>query len=233
MIVGIDDTDTLESEGTNRLARRLAAAMPDGFRVAAVLRHQLLFDPRVPYTSHNGCASLLVDAPTGADVPALAGGLEALMRERFVPGSDPGLCVATAVPAEVVEWGRRCQRDLLSRADAYALAEGSGIHLRGIGGTEDGVIGALAAVGLAATGEDGRVVHMAGWPWPDELRGVQPLASVLARGVAEVRELASGAAVASGEVDVGKHLRPAWRKGAPVLFVEADGPGRWKAVKLA
>ena len=49
--VGIDDTDTLDTPGTNQLARRLAAALPAGFAFVVALRHQLLFDPRVPYTS--------------------------------------------------------------------------------------------------------------------------------------------------------------------------------------
>ncbi len=232
-IVGIDDTDTLEGEGTNQLARRLAARMPAGFRVAAVLRHQLLVDARIPYTSHNGSASLLIQVAAGHDADELVAPVEAEMRAWFQEGSDPGLCIASDVPDPVRDWGRRCQHALVTQRAARALAAGHGLYLRGLGGTEDGVVGALAAVGLAAAGEDGRVVHLAGWPWPDELRGSQPVAAILARGIRELREVGSGAPVAARTVDVGKHLRPSWRGGKPVLFVErVDGGGEWRAVKL-
>lgn len=238
--IGIDDTDTIDTAGTNQLARRLAGALPEGFTFVAALRHQLLFDPRIPYTSKNGSASLLVRAEPGRAPRDLLPTLHREMRGWFVEGSDPGLCVAGAVPEPVIAFGRRCQREPVRQADARALARAHGIHLEGIGGTEDGVIGALAAVGLLAAGDDGRVVHLAGWSWPDPFSGVHPFDEVLARGVAEVRELVSGAVVREGEIDVGKHLRPSWRGGRAVLFVERIPPGDpphpgmcWRAVKLA
>ncbi len=231
IFVGIDDTDTLDGPGTNQLARRLTARMPAGFRVQVVLRHQLLFDPRIPYTSHNGCASLLVRAEPGHTAAELVGPLEAEMRAALQEGSDPGLCIAAAVPDALRAWGRRCQAEVVTQAEARQLAASHGAYLRGLAGTEDGVVGALAAVGLLAADDDGRVVHLAGWPWPDELRGVQPLEAVRARGIAELRDRVTGLEVTEGLVDLGKHLRPAWR-GGPVLFVDPDGPGRWKAVKL-
>ncbi len=232
IFVGIDDTDTLDGPGTNQLARRLAARLPAGFGVEVVLRHQLLVDPRIPYTSHNGSASLLVHAQPGRAAGELTEPLAAEMRAWFQEGSDPGLCIAPAVPDELRAWGRRCQAEVVTQEEARALATRHGIYLRGLGGTEGGVVGALAAVGLLAAGDDGRVVHLAGWPWPDELRGVQPLEAVRARGVARVIDQALGTTVAEGLVDLGKHLRPAWRQGEAVLFVERVGQGEWKALKL-
>ncbi|HEU4642360.1 MAG TPA: hypothetical protein VFS44_07875 [Gemmatimonadaceae bacterium] len=229
--IGIDDTDTIDTAGTNQLARRLAAALPPGFAFVAALRHQLLFDPRIPYTSKNGSASLLVRAERGREARELPAVLEREMRAWYVPGSDPGLCVADAVPEAVMAFGRRCQSEPVRQREARAIAEAHGMYLEGFGGTEDGVIGALAAVGLLATGNDGRVVHLAGWTWPDAFAGEQPVDAVLARGVREVRVLSSGERVHDGVVDVGKHLRPAWRDGGAVLFVEG-GAGRWRAVKL-
>ncbi|HEX6534711.1 MAG TPA: hypothetical protein VF041_08935 [Gemmatimonadaceae bacterium] len=230
--IGIDDTDTLDTPGTNQLARRLAAALPAGFAFVAALRHQLLFDPRIPYTSKNGSASLLVAADPGHDASELVPVLRREMRAWYVPGSDPGLCVAGEVPLAVTAFARRCQAEPVRQAEARALAARHGIHLEGLGGTEDGVIGALAAVGLLAWGSDGRVVHLAGWPWPDPFAGEQPVRAVLARGVGAIRVLSSGEMVRDGVVDVGKHLRPAWRDGSAVLFVEG-GNGRWRAVKTS
>lgn len=233
--VGIDDTDTPLTQGTNQLARRIAGALPPGFTFVLALRHQLLFDPRVPYTSKNGCASLLIAADPGHDAEALRPALEREMRAWYEPGSDPGLCITERVPAEVTAFGHRCQRKVVPQREARELARSLGIYLQGFGGTEDGVIGALAGVGLLAEGNDGRVVHMAGWSWPDGFGGRHPLAELRARGVDEVRVRDSDTRVERGVVDVGKHLRPSYRGGRVVLFVEPDGEADvqgWRALKL-
>lgn len=239
--IGIDDTDTLDSPGTNQLARSIAANLPPGFTCRMALRHQLLFDPRIPYTSKNGSASLLVIPDRGHRLPELLPTLRREMREWYIPGSDPGLCVAEHVHREVIGFGELCQLEPVQQEEARTLASAHGIHLEGFGGTEGGVIGALAAVGLLAGGNDGRVVHLEGWKWPDPFDGWQSIASVRERGVIEIRELGTNAPVEHGVVDVGKHLRPNYRDNRVVLFVEPakedvpDGAGeyRWRAVKLA
>ncbi|HJR63195.1 MAG TPA: hypothetical protein VJ803_05790 [Gemmatimonadaceae bacterium] len=233
--IGIDDTDTLDSPGTNQLARHLAAVLPRGFTCVVALRHQLLFDRRVPYTSKNGCASLLVRADPGRQADELLPILRGAMRAWYVPGSDPGLCVAEQVHEDVTTFARRAQREIVRQAEARAVASACAVHLEGFGGTDDGVIGALAGVGLLAAGDDGRVVHRAGWEWPDPFAGLQPVAAVRDRGVDDVLEAASGTPIDAGLVDVGKHLRPSYRGGRVVLYVEALGamkPPRWRALKL-
>jgi hypothetical protein len=231
--VGIDDTDTLDSPGTNQLARALARRLAHRCRTLLIVRHQLLFDPRIPYTSKNGSASLLLEPRGPLALSELVGELRAGMREGFVHGSDPGLCVAPAVPDEVVAFGRRGQREIVAQEEARALAHATGLHLEGLGGTEGGVIGALAAVGLAATGDDGRVVQLG--DWPDDLSGPQELTVLRARSI-EVRCESTGDIVAEGMVDVGKHLRPNCRQGRIVLFVtsaeEVEPAVRWRAVRL-
>jgi hypothetical protein len=242
--IGIDDTDMPGTPGTNQLARRVADALPDGFALVVALRHQLLFDHRVPYTSQNGSASLLLRAADGRRASELVPLLRREMQAWYVPGSDPGFCVAEHVPPAIVDFGGRCQRELITEDEARAVARAHDVHLEGVGGTEGGIIGALAAVGLLAGGADGRVVHAAGWPWPDAFAGRRTIAAVRARGVDEVRDVISGRPVVAGVVDVGKHLRPSYRDGRVVLFVEpdaaggarvaaaaADGP-RWRALKL-
>jgi hypothetical protein len=233
--VGIDDTDTLETRGTNHLARELVVRLRGTCEYRQITRHQLLVDPRVPYTSHNGSACILLEPNPGVPVTQLIAELRAGMLDDFIPGSDPGLCVSGTVPEAVVAFGRRCQRELIAQREARELAKMYGIHLEGLGGTEDGVIGALAAIGLAAGGDDGRVV---GTPsWPHEFGGPQELAELRARGV-EVRRLDSNELVIAGTVDVGKRLRPNLRSGRIVLFVEpvpdatASGDTVWQAVRL-
>ena len=230
--VGIDDTDIVGSPGTNQLARAIVTALgPAGTR-AVICRHQLFFDPRVPYTSQNGSAS--IQLPRGDAMPraALIDTVREAMRAWFVEGSDPGLAVTTSSSAAMDSFAARARTDVVTQDEARAAAAASGCHLEGLGGTNQGIIGALAAIALAAGGENGRVVHVEGWPWPDPLCGPQPVAAIRERGVAEIRT-ASGEPFTGGNVDVGKHLRPNWRSGRIVLFVEAT-PGEaspWRALK--
>ena len=233
--VGIDDTDVAGAPGTNQGLRRILARLGHDVETVVAVRHQLLFDPRIPYTSKNSSASILFrkDGLSAAD--ELARRIRRELRQEFVEGSDPGLCVTDHVPEEVVEFGKRCQQDVVTQEEARHLAARHGIRLEGLGGTEDGVIGALAAVGLAATGNDGRVVQIGFWP--DDLSGPQQLELLHTRGVDQVRNVQSGEPVLRGTVDVGKHLRPNYRDGQVVLFVMASDDDRspetdWQAVRL-
>lgn len=233
--VGIDDTDTEGAPGTNQLVRWLVGRLAPDFECILAVRHQLLVDPRIPYTSKNSSASILVRSDGSRGVTDLAARIRGHMMDRFIEGSDPGLCVTGRVPPEVIEFAARCQRDVVTQEEARRLAAQNGIHLEGIGGSEDGVIGALAAVGLAATGNDGRVVHIGSWP--DDLSGPQDVELLRARGVAEIRPIGSSRPILHGTVDVGKHLRPNYRDGRIVLFVapceeEASSAAEWQAVRF-
>jgi len=225
--IGLDDTDAPGTLGTKRLARILAAELGGEYRCRLIVRHQLLVDPRVPCTTKNSTAAIMLEArnsepsrqpPSHGSLIDRLGGW---VRERYTPGSDPGLCVTETVPAEVTNFGKRCQRELVGQPEARDLAARHGMYLEGFGGTEDGVIGALAAVGLAAEGDDGRVLQVG--EWPDDLAGPQPVEALRARGV-EVRSLATGEPVLAGNVDVGKRLRPNYRHGRVVLFVHPIMP---------
>lgn len=226
--VGIDDTDTSDTPGTNQLARALVARVAAEYRPVLITRHQLLFDPRVPYTSKNGSASILLERRGAGTAEELVAELRAGMREWFKPGSDPGLCVTDGVPTAVTAFGRRCQRELIRQEEARCLAAAWGIHLEGLGGTQDGVIGALAAVGLIAGGDDGRVVHIG--TWPDDLSGPQDVRTLHERSVG-VHVQETGEILTRGIVNVGKHLRPNRRGGKVVLYVTGTA-GSWEAVRL-
>jgi len=231
--VGIDDTDIVGSPGTNQLARKIVQRLGRVAREAIVCRHQLFFDPRVPYTSQNGSAS--IQLPHGGDIgrDELIASVREEMRAFYIEGSDPGLAVTTEASADMSGFAARAKTEVVSQADARRVADGSGCHLEGLGGTNQGIIGALAAVALAASGDDGRVVHVEEWPWPDPFSDVQPVAAILDRGVADIRTT-TGETFAGDEVDVGKHLRPNWRGGRIVLLVEPpDTPGSpWRAAKV-
>ena len=233
--VGIDDTDVKDSPGTNQLARRVIQRLRPDYESVMAVRHQLLFDRRIPYTSKNSSASLLFRPTAGGNVNELADRTRQIMRQWLISGSDPGLCVTKEVPMEVIDFGRRCQREVVRQKDAQQLAARCGILLEGLGGTKDGVIGALAAVGLVAGGNDGRVVSLGAWP--DDLSGPQEIALLQQRGVSEIRCVDSHETISAGLVDVGKHLRPNYRDRRIVLFAkslppEAAGRAAWQAVRF-
>jgi hypothetical protein len=232
--VGIDDTDAPDAPGTNQLARALVAHLAGRYRCALIVRHQLLQHPRVPCTSKNSAASMLLGPRNGSALEPLIDQLRAFLRKGLVEGSDPGLCVAATVPRAVTAFARRCQRELVTQQEARRVARRHRVYLEGLGGTEDGVIGALAAVGLLAEGNDGRVVQIG--TWPDDLAGPQDVATLRARGV-EVSCCETGTPVETAVVDVGKHLRPNYRQREIVLFArpaprEWHGSSCWQAVRL-
>lgn len=161
--VGIDDTDNLESRGTGYVGRTMAELIvANGLgTTGAISRHQLLFDPRVPYTSHN--SSLCIEVETSKPDELLNFMISYLLKACAV-GSDCGLCVVDAdnVPSSVIEWGRTAKQDLVKQIDGLNLAKRENITLIGLTGNHDGVIGSMAAVGLRASGNDGRFVALKG-----------------------------------------------------------------------
>ncbi len=227
--IGIDDTDTLETRGTGHLAREIAAALAVDYTVVGVTRHQLSDDPRVPRTHKNSCAAILLDGDENIGdgaIAAVTNQVKALMLAHFVTGSDPGLCVATAVPQAMTDFGHKAKQELVTQAEARTLAAAHNLTLLGLGGDEDGVIGALSAVGLAAGGSDGRYIQVA---QVRDLAGLQPVAALLAAGITAVQTL-DGQPVEDGLVQTDK-LRPARRNGRPVAVVEWQ-EDHWLPLKL-
>ena len=226
LFIGLDDTDNLESRGTGHLAREIAAALAADYPVLGVTRHQLLRDPRVPCTQKNSASAIAFGVNGDLEPGVLLERVSAMMMADFQPGSDPGVCIAQVTPAAVSEFGLRAQRELVSQDQARALAARHGLLLQGLGGDEDGVIGALAAVGLAATGEDGRYVLVGR---SRELTGLQPVSALLAAGIVSVQTL-DGRPVTEGLIQTEK-LRPARRGGLPIAVVERAGD-HWLPLKL-
>ncbi|HLZ48702.1 MAG TPA: hypothetical protein VKR80_08650 [Candidatus Limnocylindria bacterium] len=232
LLVGIDDTDILGSRGTGFLARELGAALREsrGAQVAGITRHQLLVDPRIPYTSHNSAACLAVETSAAVeDIAAFAG---AFLEGRTPTGADPGLCVVAEDDAgPFVAFGRRAQREVLAEREALTLATQGRAHLSAHGGSGLGVIGALAAVGLRRGGEDGRFLELG---VIRELRGAVPAGDLRAAGVAAFVSDDRAIELADREpVDVGEWCRPVLRGGRPTLLIEevvhGSAPG-WRSI---
>ena len=228
IFVGLDDTDTVESAtGTGHLARLVMDELASLQIVShGVTRHQLLFDRRIPYTAKNS-ANVIHVLGDMADLPAIARRAQAVMLAHFQPGSDPGLCVGAEVPEAVATFGRRAQNEIVDQEDARRLARETGLTLLGLGGTNGGIIGALAGVGLASSGNDGRFTAIGR---ARELVGTVSVEDVLAAGIAEVRTR-EGATIQTGLIETFDKIRPALRAGRAVLYVEPVN-GHWQAVRL-
>ena len=225
--IALDDTDMLDTRGTGHLAREIAAKLAETYPLVGVTRHQLSSDPRVPCTHKNSSAVIHLDAPADA-VPDLLAQTKALMLADFILGSDPGLCVAAdeQVPEAITEFGYKAKNGYVPQSEAWAVAAQHGMSLFGLGGTEDGVIGALASVGLAAGGDDGRYIILG---TIRELVGLQPVAAVLEAGITAV-STTDGTLITNGMV-LCDRLRPARRNGRPILFVEQEND-YWLPLKL-
>ena len=232
-LIGIDDTDNLESRGTGYRTRKLGALLAERglATIESVTRHQLLVDPRIPYTSHNSSACIAVSAPSEGIADLVECCREYLLAES-APGSDAGLCVGTApiVTEAVQRFGRRAKAEVLTREEAEAVAAGNGLVLEGLTGNGGGVIGSLAAVGLRAFGTDGRFLWL---PGLRELSGVYTVTELSrATGIDEVRTLDGIQAGRFDTVDVGSWPRPVLLGGKAVLFVEEnredEASSRWR-----
>ncbi len=159
-LIGIDDTDNESSSGTGRLARRLCdECVRRGLRPLGVTRHQFLVDPAIPYTSHNSGACIGVESENGLESWEF---VYDFVARNCAEGSDPGVCVAADVPDSVIEFGDLATREVVTVPDACRLAKDARICLRGLGGTSQGVIGALGSVGLRACGNNGRFIDLPG-----------------------------------------------------------------------
>lgn len=224
--IGIDDTDNHESRGTGYLARVIAGRLADRYSIHGVTRHQLLFDPRVPYTAKNSCAAIILKAGKEADLKLIFSEVKGFMLADFQKGSDPGLCVCSEVSEEIHTFGKLTQKDLVVQAEALELAEKYHLLLEGLGGTRDGVIGALAAVGLAASGNDGRYIQVGR---ARELNQLVSLDQLYEAGIDQVRDL-EGAVITSGNV-LAEKLRPSRRESKVILFSHWCGD-HWAADKL-
>ncbi len=221
LYLGIDDTDTRESRGTGRLARAIAAELTRSYTVTGVTRHQLFVHPAVPYTSHNSSAVIHIRETENGITGDVFATAKEMMLDDFIKGSDPGICVATdsAINGDLSRFGLAAKTSIVTQDQARSLAREAGILLEGLGGTEDGVIGALAGIGLAASGNDGRFVQKG---TTRDLHGSQTIATILASGVDRV-ETREGTAVGEGTVNLRKFPKPALVGGRAVLYVEADG----------
>lgn len=224
---GFDDTDILgHTMGTGRLVREFCYRLPEGCRTVGVLRHQLPKLPDIPFTSNNSSACAIIDVDDASMIDALRDLAVAWLAEKYVEGSDPGLCVAfeNQVPDGLVNYsleatGRR-------KTQAEAMEATRGLTLLGLGGTNDGVIGASAAVGLTRHGWCGRFIEYGRLRDLTEPLRVGDLTNIGIRVVSVDRDPA--VPLPDDIMADGAWIRPSLFAGGPVLQVVSEGRGAWR-----
>ena len=233
VLVGIDDTDTVESEyGTGKISRLLGGHLDDQISELnwqGSVRQQLLVDPRVPYTTHNSSATLVCEVPSTVMRQKIVEIAAAFVEDIAADGSDPGLCVGRTrkVGQAAQEFGVDAGETLVTEQRAYDVARETGLFLNEYGGTGEGVIGALAGVGRTSTGDRGRFV---GYSDIRSYSGDVSVSELRSGGI--LVALSGGELIESGTVDTGGWVRPLLRGGRPVLKVRELADGRYRALNL-
>jgi hypothetical protein len=226
--VGFDDTDTIDSNrGTGKLARWFENELPESCHLWGVVRQQLLLDESIRYTSHNSSACAIVECSNSLLMDDLISRAVHHIERHFIHGSDPGLCIVSeGNPAlsELIHFSRACTSRVVTQKETLQAVVGS--HLSGHGGSNDGIIGAAAAVGLTAHGWGGRFIEFGKLrDFPEKV-----LVSDLERSGIAVVSIDRDAQVPAPQdvVDTKGWLRPRLWGGRPVLPVIPRASNLWE-----
>ena len=228
--IGFDDTDTLDSDyGTGKLVRRFEHVLPDGCSLWGVVRQQLLVDDRIPYTSHNSSACAIIDIPHPSSMDHLTSKAVDHIEQESTEGSDPGLCIVgekDPILTHLATLGRLCTSKVMTQREILEASHGT--YISGHGGTNDGIIGAVAAVGLTASGWCGRFIEFGRLR---EFPQMMPVSAIERLGI-HVISIDRNTMVPGNDdvVNTKGWVRPRLWGSKPVLPVLPVGNNRWESV---
>ena len=227
---GFDDTDNHDSlYGTGKLVRWFQKKLLKGCECLGVVRQQLCVCEDIPYTSHNSAACMILEIPDPSLLEKIIDEAISHIDRYAVLGSDPGLCVATdANPSlgDIVDFGRFCTHSVSTQKQALQAARN--VHLSGHGGTNDGIIGAAAAVGLTHWGWSGRFIELEGLrEWPEQTT----VSELMENGIEAVSVDRDAKIPAPSDfVITNGWLRPLLMGHRPILLVMPKAPSIWESL---
>lgn len=175
-LVCVDDTDDLtKSTSTGTVSELIGKEVTalGGVLEHGISRHQLLLHEDIRYTSHNSSMCFVAEIQPEKDGEEASlleavwqAGVRVIEKEK-AEAADPGLCLCRldglTDPDRLIAFGRRAQKEVLTKEEAYETARAvGGVRLEELGGTGIGVIGALAGIGLRLWGNDGTFRGRAG-----------------------------------------------------------------------
>ncbi|MCL2504049.1 MAG: hypothetical protein FWE94_05555 [Coriobacteriia bacterium] len=236
-VLCIDDTDSLTKKiSTGKIADYIKGALVErGIGIcSAITRHQLLLHEDIPYTSHNSsmCMELETEGDKSAEIISLGTNV---LEEHMDESSSPGFCycISNALSetsrGELIGFGKRAKREVLKKEDAYHLAERLGLHLSEHGGTGQGVIGAVAGIGLRLSGDDGTYRGKMKIT-PTRSDGLISVDDICAQsGASEVRDM-EGAVLGRGQLlHIGEHAKAIRVDHKKVIMVSRQEDGSYRA----
>jgi len=226
VLIGLDDTDRPGAKNsTARLARRLGEELaPRAGQFLGTVGHILC--PGVTATTNNKASCIVLEAEA-PDLDTLLSQSAAFIAEEASPGARPGLVVASEGADALIAFAEKASAATVSLSEARALAAPLR-HWSASSG--EGLIGALAAVGLTARGWSGRWLE-----WGCVLRGAEralTVADLAALGVGVV-SIDTDAEVPKPDDSVDTHgwLRPQLLGGKPILPLRrAMEGGGWEVL---
>lgn len=221
ILIGLDGTDNPEGQGTGYMARQLGKLLlsTEMAIVESITRHQLLISPDIHYTSHNSSICLTLSAES-KHLDKLGDVCRTFLTRESAIGSDSGLCIAEwdAVGSAIQNFGRRATQQVMSQEDTIYPTDAFGIILERIAGNGNGIIGALAGVGLRAGGRHGRFIWL---PGLKKLNGeYTPCELKQSAQIDEVRQLSGLLVPSTAKIRLNSSMRPILHDGRAVLFVE-------------
>ena len=164
LLICIDDTDSKTSEkGTGAIAEELMKLVEDKFGAKTDVETSLkLLAPIAPFFTeevYQYFGDESIHTTLWPEVyEELIESCYAHLKRESASESDPGLAVADIDVMDtelLIKYGKECKRKVVTIQSAYDTAEKAGIYLNEAGGTGQGVIGAVAGIGLRIWGYDG------------------------------------------------------------------------------
>jgi len=221
LYIGIDDTDNRESRGTGYRARKMADLLLNeklGL-IEGISRHQLYVHQDIPYTSQNSSACLEIYTDNLDD---LIGFCRSFLKKDSAQGSDVGLCVAKSeqITQELIDFGFSAKDTVLNQDLAKNMAASHNIFLEGLTGNFDGIIGALAATGLRASGKDGRFIWLKDMDLR-EFKGIFTAQQILEKSAIDEIQTTKGESLLNNElIYLGEWVRPVLQNNHKILIIE-------------
>lgn len=230
ILIGIDDTDDIDSKGTGAIASELRVLVESGGfgKCGYITRHQLLVHPDIRYTSHN--SSMIFSADVDGDrLDELTQAVCDYVAKESAPSADPAVCIlftdGLVDERRLAEFGYLAKNKVLKKTDAYDTAKKCGVFLKELGGDGTGVIGALAGVALRLTGNDGELKGGAKEFREEETYIVGRLKENAC--IDEVKDIDGGYPRDDDPVYVPWKVKPVLTDGKLVVFVKSNPAGGW------
>lgn len=226
ILIGIDDTDVAGGAlSTARLTRELGEALRGEARFIGSLGHRLYAG--VKATTNNKASCLVLDCAAADALDALFERVVDHVERRAALASSPGIVMASGNADSLAEFGREASRREVGPDELAPLLDGH--RFEGFG-SQRGLIGAAAAVGLTARGWSGRWLEFDGLRRFE--RAVQ-IRELTEQGIRTVSlETDAEAPGPDDWVDTHGWLRPQLIAGEAALPLRRVGEGMWEMASV-